>query len=587
MRVCIIGGGASAMTSAKHLQEEGIEVEILEQRDCLGGLWAFDKNFPTVTDRSFASTSKTYLQFSDFPIDEKAHFFPHSSVYIDYLNSYVDTNNLRPLIKFNHKVTSLRKKGEQWEVTASHGDETYTNTVDAVVVCSGIHYVPLIPEVPDSENFEGTIIHSSLLGTANELAGKRVVFVGAGESTVDIAHDLVAESLCDDVYISVRKGLTVTRHWGRPPHLPADYDSTRAKVWLPRNFLHDYNRRDQDSAFRTFYTLLGIPLFLLTLPIAFKKSLNLLSVLLDWKTWVAPFRAPRRHGPASGVELCKACEPICKEPPQSEEEVEERFWKIKNAFDWYSGAMHNSQPFIKRPEFLKDIARKKIKLVPKIARFSGPREVEFEDGTKVAADVVVMGTGFKSTVSFLEQQEVDGRTLYKNVFLPDDPSLAFIGFVRANIGSFPTVSEMQARWVSGVWSERIKLPDTQQMKKTVKEEAEHYNQTRKLQVGRLTSLIDYHPYMTELAGYVGCRPELWRFLLKPKVLYILLFGPMASYQYKLHGYGANQKMALEALSIIPPLPFQRVMQHMVLYLFMKPLFSLLGMLGLRKFRPLL
>lgn len=586
MQICVIGAGAAGLTTAKHLLEEGFDVEILEKRDGLGGLWYFDPKQSSVSKGTHATSSKTFLQFSDFPMKKEAPEFPHHTYYVDYLKDYSETYKILPLIKYNHEVKNVKKSDSGWDIEISDGQNTYTKTFDGVAICSGLHHVPLIPKTPGSENFNGLITHSSLLKNTEELRGKRVLVVGGGESGADLVHELSSQE-DSKVYLSLRRGMCIARERGTGG-LPGSFDSTRAKTWLPKEFLHDYNVScrlpDRYSAFKTVYTLVGLPLFFMMLTISWKKATSFLGSLFNWKTWAALFKKELRHGPADGVALSKACQELCDDIPESEAEVAEKAWRLKFIFDWYSGSMHNSQPATKRLEFLQDIVMGKAKVMPGIARYNGGSEVEFEDGSKLELDAVVLCTGFESTLPFFEVQKIDGRELYKNVFLPGTSMLGFVGFARPNSGALTPIAEMQARLLSGVFSGRINLPDMEKMKKAVEADAQRYNKDRKVYSARLTSQVDYHFYMEELAGLVGCRPQLWRLIGKPKMLFIFLFGPMACYQYRLNGAGANPQVVMDIVDRMPTLPMERVLLHATL-LIMKPSFILLEKLGLKRFRP--
>ena len=115
-------------------------------------------------------------------------------------------------------------------------------------------------------------------------------------------------------------------------------------------------------------------------------------------------------------------------------------------------------------------------------------------------------------------------------------------------------------------------------------DAQLYNRMRPHHAPRLQALVDYHAYTNLLARYIGCQPQLWRFWNRPRLLYFCLFGPYASYQYRLHGNGANFAKAMEAVDQLPLLPLDRVLQHAVLYA-MKPWFYLLSRLGFRNLKP--
>jgi len=587
MKVCVIGAGAAGLVTAKELQEVGIEFEVLEKRDNLGGLWYLDEKGSSVSEKTSATSSKTFLQFSDFPFDKDEDAFPHHSHYIQYLKRYTAAHNLTPHIHYNCEVLEVTKEGETWRVKANKNGQPYEKVFDGLAICSGLHHVPLIPNFEGFENFQGEVIHSAFLKDSSELAGKRVVVVGGGESAADFVHELT--TIASKVSMSLRRGLALTRHWS-PYGLPGDYDSTRAKVWLPRTYLHDYNvscrSEDVPSAFKTLYVLLGLPILLGMLAISYQRSIQLLKALFDWRSWSALFQEVPRYGPACGVSLAQDCRELCKEPPQSEADVQKRVWKLKTLMDWYSGSMHNSQPFTKRIAFVEDIVRGTAQLLPGIAKCQGGKQVEFADGTVEEVDVVLLCTGFQSTLPFFPLiPQLDGRNLYKNIFVPHEKNVGFIGYVRPNVGSLPAVTEMQARWFAGVLAGKLSLPSQSVMEKAIQEDGDTYTRNRPHHVNRHTSLVDYHVYMEQLAGFVGCRPQLWRFWSQPQLLYKLLFGPMGCFQYRFHGYGAKPEAAYSAVAMIPPLPNDRVLLHTILYFVLKPWFLLLSGFGFKRFRP--
>jgi dimethylaniline monooxygenase (N-oxide forming) len=75
---------------------------------------------------------------------------------------------------------------------------------------------------------------------------------------------------------------------------------------------------------------------------------------------------------------------------------------------------------------------------------------------------VVLCTGFRTHLPFYTANpKLDGRDLYKNVFLPGESALAFIGFARPNVGALPPVAELQARWFAGVVAGKLHLPNAE------------------------------------------------------------------------------------------------------------------------------
>jgi hypothetical protein len=73
----------------------------------------------------------------------------------------------------------------------------------------------------------------------------------------------------------------------------------------------------------------------------------------------------------------------------------------------------------------------------------------------------------------------------------------------------------------------------------------------------------------------------------PKLLFAVLFGPFASFQYRLHGDSPNWEAAMKVVGDLPPYPIERVVRDIGLLLFVKPWFVLLGKLGFKRFQPVL
>jgi len=95
--------------------------------------------------------------------------------------------------------------------------------------------------------------------------------------------------------------------------------------------------------------------------------------------------------------------------------------------------------------------------------------VVLTDGTKMQADVIVFGTGFKKTYSYLDAEmqqrlnrQSDGLWLYRNIFPTEVSDLCFIG---AEVSTFNNIltQGLQAIWLQRVLSGAICLPAKQTM----------------------------------------------------------------------------------------------------------------------------
>jgi hypothetical protein len=320
------------------------------------------------------------------------------------------------------KVLSVRKAGEKWQVKVRSVDSgaTRTEAFDGVVVCSGAHHNASFPKWPGFDKFEGEVIHSGSVKDYKDFAGKRVVVMGGGESGADTVHE-VAKIGAKELYLSLRKGLTITRTYmfGK---LPADFDLTRAKSWLPRPFLSDLNLDcrldDRHCAFKTILYLLHVPVLPIMALFSPSKALTMARELLNPRAWMA-FALPRqRHGPPDGVLMARDVNDYIKKSKNMPGSFEFKAWKMKYIIGWYSGAMHNMQPITKRVHWMSDILAERCKLIPGITRSEG-KAITFADGVTREVDTVVCCTGYKTYFPFLENPDLDARDLYKNVFMTD------------------------------------------------------------------------------------------------------------------------------------------------------------------------
>ena len=110
-KVCIIGAGCSGITTAKRLKEHGIDYDQFELSDDVGGNWYFrnPNGRSAVYESLHIDTSKTRLQFEDFPVPEEWPDFPSHRLMHDYFRDYVDHFGLRDGIEFGVGVDAARR----------------------------------------------------------------------------------------------------------------------------------------------------------------------------------------------------------------------------------------------------------------------------------------------------------------------------------------------------------------------------------------------------------------------------------------------------------------------------------------------
>lgn len=80
-------------------------------------------------------------------------------------------------------------KTKRWSVTIDRNDTEVRLNPSHIVLAAGAVGPPQIPDIPMLNSFIGEILHSSGFHGAAPYKGKRVVVIGAGNSSADICQD--------------------------------------------------------------------------------------------------------------------------------------------------------------------------------------------------------------------------------------------------------------------------------------------------------------------------------------------------------------------------------------------------------------
>jgi cation diffusion facilitator CzcD-associated flavoprotein CzcO len=140
-----------------------------------------------------------------------------------------------------------------------------------------------------------------------------------------------------------------------------------------------------------------------------------------------------------------------------------------------------------------------VQVRPNIARLDG-EEVEFTDGTRVHADVVVYCTGYKITFPFFDEDFLsapDNRIdLFRRVLHPDIPNVFFLGLLQP-LGAVMPLAEAQGRWVAEYLSGGYAPPPPAEMRRHIAEDLAAM-QKRYVASKRHTIQVDFDDYLYHL-----------------------------------------------------------------------------------------
>jgi cation diffusion facilitator CzcD-associated flavoprotein CzcO len=179
-RLVIIGAGPVGLAMAAALRREAVAFEHVDANAGLGGNW-----HSGVYETTHIVSSKRSTAFADYPMPADYPDFPSARQMQAYLESFARDRDLARRIEFGRRVVEARPQPDDtWVVRFENGEQ---RTYKGVVVCNGHHWDPIEPELPGS--FSGRVMHARFYKSPADVAGARVLVIGAGNSGCDIASE--------------------------------------------------------------------------------------------------------------------------------------------------------------------------------------------------------------------------------------------------------------------------------------------------------------------------------------------------------------------------------------------------------------
>jgi amino acid transporter len=200
-RYCLIGAGPAGLAMGRRMAEEGVPFDWFEAGADVGGIWHADRPGSPAYESLIAVTSRHTSGFPDFPMPADYPDYPAWWQMRDYLRRYADFYGLYERIAFNTQVTWAKPEGLGWSVTLTNGEFRYYS---GIIAAPGTSWQASFPSIPGTERFQGQLWHSARYRSPDELANRRVLVIGAGNSAADIACDAARAGAL--TYLSVRRG---------------------------------------------------------------------------------------------------------------------------------------------------------------------------------------------------------------------------------------------------------------------------------------------------------------------------------------------------------------------------------------------
>lgn len=525
--VAVIGGGVAGIVAAKEAMQEGHKVVIYEQASCFGGVWnSGDALSKRTTGRTLSSSSRYNSFFGDFPMaqtrkDTVANItYPShytEADYREYLSQYVEHFDLEKLFKFGTIVESTTQNEDgTWQVKVRDREgNVQINNHDFTIVSTGLNHQSNALAFPKNDNSQDSdarqleIKHSATYKDKEAYRGKKVVIIGMGESSSDLAAEVA--SVAKEVHVIVRSPVLLLPRNTFGQNLAPDHKLSRLILSCPQ-YVRTWKLLSQTAMHGPLYWFAS----------KFLGLKNVFGIDLEegkpyqdnwsWEWWKLFYRLGFLH-------------------PQAK-------WALTR------GQVTKTAPIVH------SYRQGKLHFHTHDIKNVNGSTILLQDDSKIDnVDALLNATGYKSIWPFLPKgyREHNNRDRYRLVFHPELPNMAFVGFCRGAVGSVMQAMEMQARWIALVISEKRPLPVKSQMQDKI---TRHKQQM----IGKWPTKVTM-VYVNAIARKeVGCEPKLLDiFRISPRVWYYLMAGPYCMAMYRFRGPHANPQLAQKVYEQKPEL----------------------------------
>ncbi|KAI0327782.1 FAD/NAD-P-binding domain-containing protein [Cubamyces sp. BRFM 1775] len=206
--VLIVGGGQTALQVAARFKQMNIPALVVERHAHVGDSWR--KRYPSLTLHTVRKHHT--LLYQPYP-SNWPEFTPRDKM-ADWLEQYATTQDLVVWTNAELKVKPVyHPETKDWDVTILREGFDVKLRPSHIVLATGTLGEPHIPVVPEVERFQGPIMHSLQYGGGIPYAGKRVVVIGAGNSSIDICQDLALNGAASVTMVQRSSTCVLTREY--------------------------------------------------------------------------------------------------------------------------------------------------------------------------------------------------------------------------------------------------------------------------------------------------------------------------------------------------------------------------------------
>ena len=190
--VVIVGAGLSGIGAAYHLTEKCPDQQflILESRNAIGGTWDLFR-YPGIRSDSDMHT----LGYSFKPWKSAKAIADGPSI-LRYVKETAAENHIDEKIRYSHKLTAANwdSDSSRWTLTVAQTDTGNSVQISCnfLYMCAGYYNYnqPHEPDLPQLDNFKGTVVHPQFWPKDLDYENKKVVVIGSGATAVTLVPSM-------------------------------------------------------------------------------------------------------------------------------------------------------------------------------------------------------------------------------------------------------------------------------------------------------------------------------------------------------------------------------------------------------------
>lgn len=185
--VLVVGGGHAGISAAVELKRLGLDALVIDRQQRVGDNWRLRYHGLKLHNK----TPVNHLRYMPFP-PNWPDYIPKDKI-ANWLEAYVESMEVNFWTGTVFEGAEYQEATQTWMARIRRGDGSVRMLRPKhVVMATSISGTPNIPKIATIENFAGKVLHSSQFAAGAQWRGKSVVVMGTGTSAHDICQELQA-----------------------------------------------------------------------------------------------------------------------------------------------------------------------------------------------------------------------------------------------------------------------------------------------------------------------------------------------------------------------------------------------------------